>query len=200
MKRVRNKDGMAPVLVVFFILGILANSPLLYTNIDFSTLKKIVHPKKRNMEEVINAANIIVAEIEISYKPLVKTSDCPRITKSKDAYKLFLETWDKGKIEFVEQFKVMLLNASNRVLGICTLTTGSSMATVVDPRMVFAVALKANAAKIITAHNHPSGNVKPSKADHAITYKLKTGGDYLDLSVVDHMIISPDDFYSFAVA
>ncbi|MCW3111493.1 MAG: repair protein [Segetibacter sp.] len=150
------------------------------------------------MPNLTNTIASIVAEIEISYRPKIKASARPQISVPQDAYKLFLETWDVKKIEFVEQFKVMLLNRSKRVLGICTLTTGGVGATIVDPKLVFGVALTANASEIIVAHNHPSGSLQPSKADYELTYKLKTAGDYLDLTVTDHLIITPEGYYSFA--
>ena len=149
------------------------------------------------MEKENSTMEPIVAEIEISYKPGVDLSTLPKMTETKEAYLILLSAWDKAKIEFVEQFKVMLLINANRVLGICTLTTGSSTGTIADPRQVFAVALKANATKVIIAHNHPSGNLTPSRYDEDITYKMKTVREFLDLKVVDHLIISTEGYYSF---
>jgi len=161
--------------------------------------RKLFNYKIKTMEEETHAIPTLVAEIEISYRPRVPLSKLPIVTSAEDAYKLFISSWDKGKIEFVVECKVMLLNTQKRVLGICTLTSGSNIATIVDPKLVFAVALKANATEIILAHNHPSGSLEPSKADHALTYNLKTAGDYLELRIIDHMIISNEGFYSFAV-
>lgn len=150
------------------------------------------------MEKGNNSVETIVAEIEISYKPKVCLSTRPKITGSEDAYLILMDTWDKSKLEFVEQFKVMLLNRANRVLGICTLTTGSSTGTIADPKLVFAVALKANATNVILAHNHPSGTLEPSKSDSDITRKMKAAGEFLELKVLDHLIVSIEGFYSFA--
>lgn len=97
----------------------------------------------------------------------------------------------------VEQFKVLLLNNANKVLGIADISTGGISSTVADPRIVFATALKANASKIILAHNHPSGNLQPSQTDKELTAKMKEGGRYLDLHVIDHLIITNDGYYSF---
>lgn len=149
------------------------------------------------MEEQYSVDSI-VTEIEISYKPNIKPSKRPKITKPEDAYQLLLDTWDITKIELVEQFKVMLLNRSKRVLGICTLTTGSVVGTIADPKQVFAVALKANASEIILAHNHPSGNLIPSKSDEDLTQKMKAAGMLLELKVIDHIIVTVEGFYSFA--
>jgi len=150
------------------------------------------------MENESCSLNSAVAEIEISYMPKIKPSARPQIIGQIDVYQLFIDTWDKTKIELVEQFKVMLLNKANRVLGICTLTTGNVSGTIADPKQVFAVALKANAPKIIIAHNHPSGNLIPSASDYGITRTIKSAGDFLDIDVIDHLIITVEGFYSFA--
>jgi DNA repair protein RadC len=139
----------------------------------------------------------IVAEIEISYKPVVRLSSLPEVKTSADVYKLFIESWDKTKLEFVEQLKVMLINRANRVLGICTVSTGGTTYTTADPRLIFAVALKCNACNIILAHNHPSGNLSTNKHDHDVTQKIKEGGKLLEITVLDHLIISSEGYYSF---
>ena len=139
-----------------------------------------------------------VAEIELSYRPILKLSTLPKVQRSEEIYRLLIETWDKTKLEFVEQFKVMLLNRANRVLGICTITTGSSTGTIADPRLIYAVTLKSNACNIILAHNHPSGNLCPSKYDCELTQKIKEGGKLLDVTVLDHLIVSIDGYYSFS--
>jgi DNA repair protein RadC len=140
-----------------------------------------------------------VAEIQLIYKSKVKASDRPQVSTSSDAYQIFKHNWDENKIEFIEQFKVLFLNRSNKVLGIYELSTGGISGTVADPKLVFAAALKANASNIILCHNHPSGNTKPSKADEQLTQKIKEAGKYLDLPVIDHLIITSDDgYYSFA--
>ena len=140
-----------------------------------------------------------VAEIELIYKSKVKASDRPKVTTSQDAFKLFKSNWDDNKIEFVEQFKVLFLNRANSVLGLFELSTGGVTGTVADPKLVFMAALKLNACNIILCHNHPSGNLKPSRADELLTQKIKEAGTYLDLPVIDHLIISAEDsYYSFA--
>jgi len=151
------------------------------------------------METTNKLALTQVAEIELTYKSKVKASDRPKVTTSHDAYELFKQNWNESKIEFVEQFKVLFLNRANKVLAIYELSTGGVSGTVADPKLVFAAALKVNASNIILCHNHPSGNLKPSKADEQLTLKLKEAGKYLDLPVIDHIIISADSgYYSFA--
>lgn len=150
------------------------------------------------MEKENGAIPQIVAEIELSYMPAIKPSARPKINGQNDVFQLFTDTWDKSKLELYEQFKVMLLNRANRVLGICTLTSGTVHGTLVDPKQIFSVALKANATQIILAHNHPSGNLNPSANDYEITKKIKAAGEFLELKVIDHLIISVEGFYSFA--
>jgi DNA repair protein RadC len=103
-----------------------------------------------------------VAEIQLTYKTKVKPSLRPKISSSKDAYEVLLDNWDDDKLKFVEQFKVLLLNMANKVLGIFEVSTGGVSGTVADPKLVFAGAIKANASAMILAPNHPSGQVKPS--------------------------------------
>ena len=140
----------------------------------------------------------LVAEIQVSYNPQVKISTLPKLHNSQDVYKLFIDTWDKSKIDYVEQFKALLLNRANRVLGICLLSSGSTTGTVADPKQVFSVALKANACSIVIAHNHPSGNLNPSKSDEEITSRMKLAGALLDIKVIDHLIVTSEGYYSFA--
>ncbi len=139
-----------------------------------------------------------VAEIQLTYKSDVKPSLRPKISGSKDAYNVLFENWDSSKIEFVEQFKVLLMNTANKVLGIFEVSTGSATGTVADPKLIFAAAIKANACGIILAHNHPSGNLQPSQADIDLTRKVKEGGKLLEIQVLDHLILTVDGHFSFA--
>ena len=112
----------------------------------------------------------------------------------KAAYKVM-----KAEMELKEYFIILLLNNSNNVLGYYKLSEGGICGTVVDVRIAFATALKCAATGIILCHNHPSGNPNPSTADRLITRKFKDAGKILDVKVLDHLILCPDDFYySFA--
>jgi DNA repair protein RadC len=139
-----------------------------------------------------------VAEIHLSYKYNMKPSLRPKIQASKDAYGVLLSNWNDDKLEFVEQFKIILLNRANKVLGIFDVSTGGSTGTVADPKLIFVAALKANACAIILAHNHPSGNLTPSQADIDLTKKIKEGGRFLEIQVLDHIIVTSEGHYSFA--
>jgi DNA repair protein RadC len=138
-----------------------------------------------------------ISEVELIYRTKIKASERPSITCSKDAYNILLEQWDANKLCMIEQFKVLLLNNANKVLGISDISVGGISSTVADPRIVFATALKANASKIILAHNHPSGNLQPSQADIDLTLKMKECGDFLDMRLLDHIIITNEGYYSF---
>lgn len=139
-----------------------------------------------------------VAEIELVYKRGCKASERPQINKAEQAYRLLLDQWDENKLEFVEQAKMLLLNKANRVLGITNLSTGGIAGTIVDPKLVFVTALKANASAIILAHNHPSGNLNPSSQDQRMTRQMMEAGRLLDIQVIEHLIITDEGFYSFA--
>ncbi|GMQ31635.1 JAB domain-containing protein [Algoriphagus confluentis] len=139
-----------------------------------------------------------VAEITIGYSSKVRASLRPKVTCSRQVYQVLLEFWNKDRIELVEDFHLMLLSRANRVLGICTISSGGTSGTVVDAKMVFATALKANASSMIVAHNHPSGNLGPSEQDRRLTQRLTEIGRALDLPVLDHVIVTLEGYYSFA--
>lgn len=138
-----------------------------------------------------------VAEISINYKSHPRQSERPKILSSQDSYIILLENWSE-QIELREEFKVILLNRANRVLGIVPISTGGVSSCIVDAKLVFGAALKACASAMVLAHNHPSGNLNPSGADLRLTKKLRSAGDLLDITVLDHLIITPLSYYSFA--
>jgi DNA repair protein RadC len=150
------------------------------------------------METTNSLAWMQVAEIELIYKSKVKASERPKVTTSRDAFELSKQNWDENKVEFVEQFKILLLNRGNKVLGIYEVSQGGITGTVADPRLIVTAALKSNAVSIILAHNHPSGSVQPSRADEELTTKIRSGADFLDIKVLDHLIIANESYYSFA--
>ncbi len=141
-----------------------------------------------------------VAEVELVYHSKVKAADRPIVMSAVDAYKILLDHWNTEAISLLEEFKVMLLATNNSLLGIYELSKGGISATVVDPRVIYAAALKAAASSIILAHNHPSGELRPSRADEILTSKVAEGCKLLELKVNDHLIITPEGYYSFANA
>jgi DNA repair protein RadC len=136
-------------------------------------------------------------EIDILYRNKVKQADLPKIGCSDDVYKYLMSVWSH-QIDRLEEFIILCLNRANKVLGYSKISQGGLAGTVADPKVIFQVALKANACSIILAHNHPSGNLKPSENDISLTKKLKNAGEFLDLTVLDHLIITSEGYYSFA--
>lgn len=150
--------------------------------------------------EAVNHVNDLhqVAEITLGYHPKVKSSQRPKVGCSRQVYEVLYNFWDKDTLELAEHFQVMLLNRSNRVLGICTISKGGTAGTVVDAKLVFASALKGAAQSIVISHNHPSGNLLPSEQDKRLTANLVIIGKALDLPILDHLIVTADGYYSFA--
>ncbi len=139
-----------------------------------------------------------VAEIELVYKTKVKASERPKISCVKDSYNLLKELWNENTIEMQEEFKVLLLNRGNKVMGVYEASAGGLTGTVADPRLILAAAIKSLAVSIVLSHNHPSGNLKPSRADEELTQKIKAAAAYHDIRVIDHIIITSEGYYSFA--
>ena len=140
-----------------------------------------------------------IAEVCLVYKSKVKASDRKKISSSRDAHLLIKENWNPDTIEHVEEFKVLLMNRSNSVLGIMDVSKGGISGCSVDIRVIFQAAIKANASGIIISHSHPSGNLNPSESDTRLTQKIKDAGNILEIQLLDHIILTPDeDYYSFA--
>ena len=140
-----------------------------------------------------------LTEIQVKYSRRVSAKQQVKIGNSQDAFKVLWSLWDMDTIAYQEAFIILLLNRANGVIGYRWISTGGITGTVVDARHIFGVALKCNACGIILAHNHPSGSNQPSSADVAITCKLKNGGQLLEISILDHLIITPQkNYYSFA--
>ncbi|SMP18520.1 DNA repair protein RadC [Muriicola jejuensis] len=97
-----------------------------------------------------------------------------------------------------EEFWILYLNNANKVIHKSQLSKGGITGTLVDVRLVLKEALELGAVGIILAHNHPSGALKPSEADKAITKKLKKAAEMLDIKVLDHLIVTEKSFFSFA--
>ena len=138
----------------------------------------------------------LIAEVEISYSHKVKISDQVKVDSSGTCYKHVLPLWKD--IDYRESFAILLLSRNNRVLGLRWISTGGVSGTVADIKLMFQAALKANASAMIALHNHPSGNLSASDADIRLTRKIKEAGTLLDISVVDHIIITSENFYSMA--
>ncbi len=139
-----------------------------------------------------------VTEVELVYRNKIQPEDRPKIYGSASAYDIILNAWDKNKIELVEQCMLLLLDRGDSCIGISNISTGGVSDCLVDPKIVFATALKARASGLILAHNHPSGNIRPSNADIQLTHRLREGSSLLNLSLKDHLIVTPRAYYAFA--
>lgn len=136
-----------------------------------------------------------ISEIELHYK--YQSTQKVKVTDSLSAYQILKDSWNPDTIELQEEFKVLLLDRDNKVLGIYNLSRGGIAGTVVDIRLLMVVALKTKANAIILAHNHPSGNLKPSHQDRELTKKIRSASKFLDIELIDHIILANDGYYSF---
>jgi DNA repair protein RadC len=138
----------------------------------------------------------VISEIEISYKP--KKANHPVVKSSNDVYNYLKQFYPDETIALQEQFTVAFTNRANKIIGIQVVSKGGLTGTVADPRLIMATALKAAATGIILCHNHPSGNLQASTADIDITKKIESACKFLDIKLLDHIIISPSgEYYSF---
>lgn len=138
-----------------------------------------------------------ISEIEVAYRPLSTTILNP-ITQSKDAYDLIIREWDDNILEMIEEVKVIFLNRTNKQVGIYNLAKGGITGCVVDIRIILSIALKTLATGVILVHNHPSGNLKPSTEDKKITNELRKACEIMNITLLDHLIVTRKGFFSFA--
>jgi DNA repair protein RadC len=151
--------------------------------------------KDRNEKNVLKSPSL--AEISLKYESTIALDECPTVTSPDDAEKLLRDIWDDGTIQLREEFVVLLLNNAKRCLGWSKISSGGATATIVDPATIFQVALLTSATSIILAHNHPSGNVRPSKSDKTLTDRIKKSGQMLGIEVEDHIILTAKKSLSF---
>ena len=137
----------------------------------------------------------IAAALELGRRRRAEeTLELKKITSSKAVFEIMQPII--GELPH-EEFWVLYLNNSNKVIYKSQLSKGGITGTVVDVRLIFKTALENNATSIILTHNHPSGKLQASDADVAITKKLKLAAEQLDIKVLDHIIITETDYYSF---
>lgn len=138
-----------------------------------------------------------VNEVSLIYvRPHI--AELPKVTKSTDAAELFRSVYPEGVMDHRELFYTMFLNANNSVLAIAKVSEGSLTATVADVRIVFVMALKLQATALIICHNHPSGQLKASPQDQQLTKRMVEAGKFLDIQILDHLIITSEGYLSFA--
>ena len=136
-------------------------------------------------------------KLRIVYSRKQDIDDSVKIVSSRDAYKVFTNIWSK-QLNIREEMYVLYLNQKNAVLGYHILSMGGITGTVADKRLLFAVALSSLATSVIIAHNHPSGQINPSQSDIELTKEIKKTGEIMNITLLDHLIIGGDSYYSFA--
>ena len=138
----------------------------------------------------------IVAALELGRRRKeTDPEEKPKISSSKDAFEQL-----KGDLMDLhhEEFWVLLLNRANRVIKKKRISEGGVSGTVADPKIIYKIALEELASGIVVAHNHPSGNLTPSQSDIDLTKKLKEAGKFLEVQLLDHLIIAGQKYISFA--
>lgn len=146
----------------------------------------------------VKGDDVNLPEIKVRFSRKIPYSSLPIVTDSKCAEEYFRKYWDDDTIDHIEQFMALFLNRANKIIGWSRISIGGSNGTIADPKVIFQIALKSNASSIILAHNHPSGNLKHSENDLNLTRKLVNAGNHLDISVLDHLILTSEGYYSFA--
>lgn len=158
---------------------------------------------RQNMSELLKFKGIgeakaisIIAALELGRRRQSEEAlDKTKIGSSKDAFNIL-----SSKLSDLnhEEFWVLLLNRSNKVLKTERISIGGIHGTVVDPKIIFKLALENNSCGVILAHNHPSGSLIPSTEDKNITSKIINAGDFLEIKVLDHLIVAENKYFSFA--
>lgn len=137
-------------------------------------------------------------KISVTFDKKVKKSELVKISNSRDIADLLREVFNKDTFDWTEEFIILCLNQNNRVVGFHKVSSGGITGTVADPRVILTIALNCCATSLILSHNHPSGNLLPSRADEELTKKIKNAASFLDIRVLDHVIVSDEGYYSFA--
>ncbi len=138
----------------------------------------------------------IAAALELGRRRVTETAQQKsQISSSVDAYDLI---HSRMRDLTQEEFWIILLDRRSRVISIEEIHTGGMSAMVVDPKVIFQKALERKASSVILSHNHPSGSPSPSNEDQRLTEKVKIAGNYIDIKVLDHIIIGEGSYYSFA--
>jgi DNA repair protein RadC len=165
-------------------------------NNQLSQLGKMSVPKLMTFKGIGEAKAIsIVAALELGKRRRMETvEDLSKISSSKSVFEIMHPLL--GELPH-EEFWVLFLSNSNKVIHKSQLSRGGITGTVVDIRLLFKIALEYHATSIILVHNHPSGKLQASDADKDITKKLKLAGEQLDIKILDHVIVTENGYLSF---
>jgi DNA repair protein RadC len=170
---------------------------LLMVNNNLNSLGKLSISDLTKIHGIGNARAVtIAAALELGRRrKLAEMPDVPQIKCSKDVFDLLSPMLSDLAHE---EFWILFLNRSNKVINRMKLSQGGISGTVTDVRLVMKKAIENLASGIIVCHNHPSGNLNPSESDTRITQKIKEAGNIMDIQLLDHLIISEKEYYSFA--
>ncbi|MES2373209.1 MAG: DNA repair protein RadC [Bacteroidota bacterium] len=175
-----------------------AKALLKSTNNDLQKLatlsvKELVKRKVKGLGEA--KAISIAAAMELGVRRNASGKKKDMVTHSRD-----IADFLRASLEHRQQevFAVVFLNRGNKVTHLEIVSEGGISGTIADPRVILKKALEHNATALILCHNHPSGNTRPSKADEAVTQKIKQAASLLDIHIMDHIIVSCEGYFSFA--
>lgn len=157
------------------------------------SVRELVKQKIKGLGEA--KAITIAAALELGIRRTASGRKKELVTKSGD-----IAEYLRAILEYRKQevFAVVYLNRANRITQFEIISEGGMTGTVADPRIILKKALENDATSIVLCHNHPSGNLRPSKADELITQKIKQAAAFLDILVMDHIIVSNEGYFSFA--
>jgi len=166
-------------------------------NNNLNTLGKLSIEDLKKLRGIGPARAVTIsAALELGRRrKLAEAEDLLQIKSSKDVADIFQPLLSDLQYE---EFWILFLNRSNKVINRMKLSQGGISGTVTDVRIIMKKALESLASGIIVCHNHPSGNLNPSESDTKITQKIKDAGNLMDIQLLDHLIISEKDYYSFA--
>jgi DNA repair protein RadC len=170
---------------------------LLKVNNNLNSLGKLTIPELKSLDGIGTARAVtIAAALELGRRrKLTETPEIVQIRSSKDVSDIFQPLLADLPHE---EFWILFLNRSNRIINRMKLSQGGISGTVTDVRMVMKKAIEYLSSGIIVCHNHPSGNLNPSESDTNITRKIKEAGNLMDIQLLDHLIITEKDYFSFA--
>ncbi len=164
-------------------------------NGDIRVLNNVPIENFKELGLSFEKADRLLAALELVNRGLGSEESKDMICSSSDAFRLIRSRLSGLKHE---EFWIMIMNRANHLIGLHRVSSGGVSGTVVDSKLVFLKLLQFSASSVIFAHNHPSGNLKPSQADIKLTEKLRKAGDFLDIVVLDHLILSDEHYFSFA--
>lgn len=139
-----------------------------------------------------------VCDVKLTYKTKVKSSERPVIVLAEDVYRLLVDhVYNEGTIQYKEYLKLILLNKAGKLLGVAHISEGGIDETSADIRIIMQAAILGNASSIILAHNHPSGNLKPSTQDDLVTENLRKAAKLFNITLLDHIIVTDSGYFSY---